>query len=201
MAAEPGKKKRQHLWPYAWVALAAALVGGLVMREVMRVVQGGAVSAPLNISGTETTVDLDADFSLPVGDSVTAEIPMEELTSGTLVLLLGGQILLYAGITAASLPGVRALGEISRGAVFSRTTVRNVTAAAQIWFLVWLVSQTMIHFGANMVGRDLEATDQISSGGWGTQFIVGLVVTGAAYIVAGVLHDGKKAQDELEGLV
>lgn len=197
----PQKKPRRHIWPYLWVALLAAWFGSTLMRELERAFSDGAVAVPLDISETGTSLNLGEGHGLLLDDVVTASVPLGELAGGTVFMLLGGRIALFLGIIAAALLAARAMSHMSRGEVFSETVIRSTSAIASIGLVTWMVSQYMLHFGANMTARDLDVTSEVTSGVWGPQFIVGLAVAGGILILAGVLHSGKEAQDDLEGLV
>ncbi|MDR5712288.1 hypothetical protein [Nesterenkonia flava] len=65
----------------------------------------------------------------------------------------------------------------------------------------WIGHLGLLHLGANMVARDLDAQAPVFSGVWGNHFVVGIALIGVLTVIAQTLRQGKQAQDELEGLV
>lgn len=160
----------------------------------------------------ETSITLDLSDAPPTNivgngpltlqENVAVIVPTTDLAIGTLVMLAGARVVLLAGLIACAVLAAQTLIRFRRGDAFTSPTIKGLSRLCVVGIIAWTIYLAMLHFGANMVIRDLEIEADSASGLWGSDhFWYGFIVLLMLTIFTEALRQGKKNQDELEGLV
>ncbi|GAB3848807.1 hypothetical protein [Nesterenkonia populi] len=177
-------------------------LGARLIEELHRSIFGGETAIAISLPDEEPEIAVAEDTSLPLQDQVPVIVPTDELAGGTLAMVIGARGVLLVGLAVGTVLIWRALGRLSRGDAFTVGTISCLTKLYALGLASWFAYQAMVHFGANMILRDLDLSGESASGLWGSDdFMYGVLVLLALVIFTETLRQGKRNQGELEGLV
>lgn len=174
------------------VYLAYILVKGLIANEIgIRFEFADDASAAIDVGGSAVALSGPAD--------VTVSTVL--LAPETMVLLIISKLTVIIGLIAAAIICFPILRDIAHGTPFTSRALKALSVLAlsvAILVIIYAIAATL---GSNLASRDLGISDSVSGGLGVTQVFLFLGIAGGIALLQRSFASGRKAQEELEGLV
>ena len=170
------------------VYLAYILVRGLIANEIgIRFEFADDASAALDVGGSAVALSGPAD--------VTVSTVL--LAPETMVLLIISKLTVIIGLIGAAIICFPILRDIAHGTPFTSRALKALSVLAlSVAILVIIYA-----IAATLASRDLGISDSVSGGLGVTQVFLFLGIAGGIALLQRSFASGRKAQEELEGLV
>ena len=174
------------------VYLAYILVKGLIANEIgIRFEFADDASAAIDVGGSAVALSGAAD--------VTVSTVL--LAPETMVLLIISKLTVIIGLIGAAIICFPILRDIAHGTPFTSRALKALSVLAlsvAILVIIYAIAATL---GSNLASRDLGISDSVSGGLGVTQVFLFLGIAGGIALLQRSFASGRKAQEELEGLV
>ncbi|MBE4694279.1 MULTISPECIES: DUF2975 domain-containing protein [Brevibacterium] len=174
------------------VYLAYILVKGLIANEIgIRFEFADDASAAIDVGGSAVALSGPAD--------VTVSTVL--LAPETMVLLIISKLTVIIGLIGAAIICFPILRDIAHGTPFTSRALKALSVLAlsvAILVIIYAIAATL---GSNLASRDLGISDSVSGGLGVTQVFLFLGIAGGIALLQRSFASGRKAQEELEGLV
>ncbi len=174
------------------VYLAYILVKGLIANEIgIRFEFADDASAAIDVGGSAVALSGPAD--------VTVSTVL--LAPETMVLLIISKLTVIIGLIGAAIICFPILRDIAHGTPFTSRALKALSVLAlsvAILVVIYAIAATL---GSNLASRDLGISDSVSGGLGVTQVFLFLGIAGGIALLQRSFASGRKAQEELEGLV
>lgn len=174
------------------VYLAYILVRGLIANEIgIRFEFLDDASAAIDVGGSAVALSGPAD--------VTVSTVL--LAPETMVLLIISKLTVIIGLIGAAIICFPILRDIAHGTPFTSRALKALSVLAlsvAILVIIYAIAATL---GSNLASRDLGISDSVSGGLGVTQVFLFLGIAGGIALLQRSFASGRKAQEELEGLV
>lgn len=174
------------------VYLAYILVKGLIANEIgIRFEFADDASAAIDVGGSAVALSGPAD--------VTVSTVL--LAPETMVLLIISKLTVIIGLIGAAIISFPILRDIAHGTPFTSRALKALSVLAlsvAILVIIYAIAATL---GSNLASRDLGISDSVSGGLGVTQVFLFLGIAGGIALLQRSFASGRKAQEELEGLV
>lgn len=174
------------------VYLAYILVRGLIANEIgIRFEFADDASAVIDVGGSAVALSGPAD--------VTVSTVL--LAPETMVLLIISKLTVIIGLIGAAIICFPILRDIAHGTPFTSRALKALSVLAlsvAILVIIYAIAATL---GSNLASRDLGISDSVSGGLGVTQVFLFLGIAGGIALLQRSFASGRKAQEELEGLV
>lgn len=201
-AAEDERGRRYGRWAIQlWIAIAVLFFAGRLAGGPIAMISASEIEVPLEFAAPIPLPGMSAGL---VGAGVVA-VPLSELAVSTIVMFVLAHLLPIVGVIGCGIVGLITLRHFAPGEAFTAPVMRAVNRLAWAAFATALGYYVPLHFGANMTTRDLQITSEASSG---VSLLAAIVVFALVFALLGLLEigrqvylSGKRAQDELEGLI
>ncbi|WP_082835018.1 DUF2975 domain-containing protein [Brevibacterium casei] len=170
------------------VYLAYILVRGLIANEIgIRFEFADDASAAIDVGGSAVALSGPAD--------VTVSTVL--LAPETMVLLIISKLTVIIGLIGAAIICFPILRDIAHGTPFTSRALKALSVLAlSVAILVIIYA-----IAATLASRDLGISDSVSGGLGVTQVFLFLGIAGGIALLQRSFASGRKAQEELEGLV
>jgi len=170
------------------VYLAYILVKGLIANEIgIRFEFADDASAAIDVGGSAVALSGPAD--------VTVSTVL--LAPETMVLLIISKLTVIIGLIGAAIICFPILRDIAHGTPFTSRALKALSVLAlSVAILVIIYA-----IAATLASRDLGISDSVSGGLGVTQVFLFLGIAGGIALLQRSFASGRKAQEELEGLV
>lgn len=198
---EAAKRKAFGTGYELWVGLAIGFYVIYAVTELITDLVHEKITLPMEFE-SEAVATLDfpgADATLSGLTQIT--VATTDLATATLVLLLIAKITLILTFIVAAISIVPIIRDIAKGDPF---TGRSITALGVLESFIavgWLVYFGAMVLGSNMVSRDLDIADDVGPGVTTVLAFTLLGVVGGIELLRRCYKSGRKAQEELDGLV
>lgn len=174
------------------VYLAYILVKGLIANEIgIRFEFADDASAAIDVGGSAVALSGPAD--------VTVSTVL--LAPETMVLLIISKLTVIIGLIGAAIICFPIIRDIAHGTPFTSRALKALSVLAlsvAILVIIYAIAATL---GSNLASRDLGISDSVSGGLGVTQVFLFLGIAGGIALLQRSFASGRKAQEELEGLV
>ncbi|MGJ7561474.1 DUF2975 domain-containing protein [Brevibacterium casei] len=174
------------------VYLAYILVKGLIANEIgIRFEFADDASAAIDVGGSAVALSGPADVT------VSTVLLAPEM----MVLLIISKLTVIIGLIGAAIICFPILRDIAHGTPFTSRALKALSVLAlsvAILVIIYAIAATL---GSNLASRDLGISDSVSGGLGVTQVFLFLGIAGGIALLQRSFASGRKAQEELEGLV
>ncbi|WP_181274641.1 DUF2975 domain-containing protein [Brevibacterium oceani] len=198
---DPQKRKAFGTGYELWIGLAVGLyvvyavtdlITGLVHSEVSLSVdfEDDAVSALDVPNGTASLRGL-TEISVATGD----------VSAGAVVFVIIAKIALILTVLGAAISLVPVIRDIAAGTPFTSRASRAFSVLTWIVVIGWIIYFITMMLGSNWIAADIGIGDGVGPGITVMQSWLVLGILGGAELLRRCFRSGRKAQEELEGLV
>lgn len=184
-----------------WVGMAIAFYVIYAVTELVTDLINAQIRLPLEFE-SEAAAALDFPGAAATVSGLTQiTVATTGLATATMVLLLIAKIVLILTFIVAAVAIVPVIRDIAKGDPFTTRSIKALGALE--WCIVsgWLVYFVAMVLGGNLVSRDLDITEEVGPGVSSVQAFIVLGLIGGIELLRRCFKSGRKAQEELEGLV
>lgn len=184
-----------------WVGLALGLYVVYAVTELVTDLAHAQIRLPLEFE-SEAAAMLDfpgAEATLSGLTQIT--VATTDLATATMVLILIAKVVLILTFIAAAVSIVPVIRDIAKGDPFTGRSIKALGVLEGVIAIGWLIYFCAMVLGSNLVSRDLDITNDVGPGVTTVQAFVLLGVVGGIELLRRCFKSGRKAQEDLEGLV
>lgn len=204
-AKDPRRGPRWEI--HLWIFIPLLFIVASLITDVRGMITERMIGAPLDVYLPLDLTELSGSLTLAGASTFSADggievlVPFADLATSTIVMLVLARVLLVVGIAVCSAIAYGLLRQLATGQAFTQSVIRALSR------LGWAAAATVLgygaplHLGANMVTRDLDIVGDATSGVRPLGALVVFSLVGIIEIVRQAFIAGKKAQEELEGLI
>lgn len=184
-----------------WIGIAVLFFAGRIAPNLVTMVSVQEIHVPLEFAAPIALPGMSAGL---VGGGVIA-VPISALATSTIVMVVLAHAVPIAGLIVCGIIALLSLRHVVPGEAFAAPMMRALHRLAWVAFATAAAYYVPLHLGTNMTTRDLQITAEANSGVSLVTPLVAFVLVFALLAVLDIGRQvslaGKKAQDELEGLI
>lgn len=184
-----------------FVLLPAVFLAGDVLGSIVRAIRHRELDVTLDFTDDAAANALTEDTAVPLRGMAELSIPFSDLAGVTIGMLIAAKIILVLGLIACSWWAGRVLNRVAEGRAFADQPIIDLGR------IFWAGGATLVFYGAllilgsNLVTGDLGLAEHVNNSVSTLDIFTALAILGAVEVVRRAFVSGKKAHDELEGVI